>query len=85
MHRPFSWLWRIVYWLAWRITLFAWRRFADATPKSRMPTGVPFNRDPKSPCSLYEPRDRQPGDYGDCEGDGHYLCRECCHLLRTDE
>lgn len=66
--RPF---WR---WLA----LFAYRRWAiKGQPK---PAGVPGNRDPSHPCDYYSPRPRLLSDFSDCQGDGHYLCRECCHL-----
>ena len=43
------------------------------------PDGIPHRRDPDNPCPAYEPRDYRPGDWGDCETDGHYLCGECCH------
>jgi len=50
----------------------------------RMPAGVPGNRDPESKCPGYEPRERRQGDWSDCESDGHYLCKECCHLHLND-
>jgi hypothetical protein len=68
--RPF---WR---WLA----LFAYRRWARGEP--RKPTGVPGNRDPDDPCPAYAPRPRKWNDFPDCLGDGHHLCRGCCHLGR---
>lgn len=37
-------------------------------------------RDPESRCHCYEPREKRAIDFGGCEGDGHYLCKECCHL-----
>jgi hypothetical protein len=33
-------------------------------------------RDITSPCGLYEPGDPS----GDCQSDGHYMCKECVHL-----
>ncbi len=68
-------LWR---WLA----IFAYRRWATA--EGRKPVGVPGNRDPQNPCEAFAPRPRQRGDWGDCQTDGHYLCRECVHR-ETDE
>jgi hypothetical protein len=67
MLKPF---WR---WLA----IFAYRRRAVPGPK---PVGVPFHRDPDDPCHVYEPRAARPADWADCQGDGHHLCRGCCHL-----
>lgn len=45
----------------------------------RMPTGVPTIRDPDARCEFYSPRGRLAGSGGwiGCQGDGHYLCREC--------
>lgn len=62
----------------WRaLALFAYRRWA--TPEAERPLGVPGNRDPQAPCTVYAPRKWQPGDFQDCEGDGHYLCEGCAH------
>lgn len=47
--------------------------------KGEMPCGIPTIRDPDAKCTGYEPRKRKGGDW-DCVGDGHYLCKECCHL-----
>lgn len=70
MSRPF-WRW---------IALFAYRRWAtEGEPK---PVGIPGNRDPESPCDVYAPRPRRWNDFADCQGDGHFLCKECCHLDR---
>jgi len=41
--------------------------------------GDPFVRDPDFPCEHFESRPWRPGDFNDCETDGHYLCRECPH------
>lgn len=60
------------------IALFAYRRWATADEAK--PTGIPGNRDPKFICTAFSPRQWEPGDFRDCEGDGHYLCKECCHL-----
>jgi hypothetical protein len=66
----------------WRaVALFAYRRWA--VPNGRKPVGLPGNRDPENPCVVYEPRPVEPGDFADCQGDGHYLCKECCHLDRS--
>ena len=64
------------FWLL--IARFAYRRAAE--PISKAPTGLPFMRDPDAPCHCYEPRRKHVRDFGDCESDGHYLCKECCHL-----
>jgi hypothetical protein len=63
------WLW---------IARFAYRRCADACPKP--PDGLPFMRSPNAVCHFFEPRPREMGDFHDCQSDGHYLCKECCHL-----
>lgn len=69
-HRPLSFLARR--WMA--LSKFAYRRATRAC--DIMPTGVPGNRDPSAPCTSYDPRKREGFV---CPGDGHYLCRECCH------
>lgn len=61
---------------------FAYRRAAFATDE---PDGVPGRRSPEFSCDAYEPRKKKPGDWGDCDSDGHYLCRECCHLKEEME
>ena len=80
----------IVFW-AW-VARFAYRRWCALMPPGKKPVGVPGNRDPKFPCDHYDPRPpgyREIGFGWECEGDGHYLCRECCHWLiwaeREDE
>ena len=60
------WLW---------LCRFAYRRLKASNPN--MPIGVPNNRDPESPCPAFDPRPTKMGDYRDCEGDGHFLCKEC--------
>lgn len=68
----------------WRaVALFAYRRWAE--PQTKKPVGVPGNRDPEFPCESYSPRPIKPGDWGNCEGDGHYLCHECCHFDRRTQ
>jgi hypothetical protein len=42
-------------------------------------------RDPENRCHAYEPRPRELNDFRDCQGDGHYLCKECCHFVKEDE
>ena len=44
-------------------------------------------RDPDYPCSAFDPLDDgvKPDGRGDCESDGHYLCRECSHLSAKSE
>jgi hypothetical protein len=37
-------------------------------------TGMPGVRDTKNPCDMFSPG--KPTN-GGCQGDGHYLCREC--------
>ena len=41
--------------------------------------GAPGVRDPANPCADYAPG--TPG--GDCESDGHYLCRGCSKRVRA--
>jgi hypothetical protein len=66
-------------WLA----LFAYRRWA--VPAEKKPTGIPLNRDPECPCPAFEPRPRHYRDWGKCQGDGHYLCNECCHWIGAEQ
>lgn len=77
---------RIVRERSWRaIATFAYRRWCRAAgPERRPPVGVPGNRDPDNPCDGYAPRPWMPGDYKDCQTDGHYLCRLCCHREESD-
>ena len=63
------WLW---------LMRFAYRRCAVADCVK--PVGIPGNRDPEHECIGYSPRKKLFGDWDDCESDGHYLCRKCCHL-----
>lgn len=73
MRRRFwAWLCRLSY------------RRAVARPDEE-PDGVPGRRDPEARCSAYAPRERRPGEWGDCQGDGHYLCEECCHKAPEGE
>lgn len=60
------------------IAIFFWR--LAAKPIEQAPDGLPGIRDRNSRCNIFEPRKRQPGDFADCSGDGHYLCKKCCHL-----
>ena len=70
------WFWR---WLA----LFAYRQWARGYPVRKPPDGLPGIRDPDNRCAIFEPRKRELGDFSDCQGDGHYLCQECCHLINS--
>jgi len=44
-----------------------------------IPDGIPTIRDREARCWAYEPRKKKLVDF-DCHGDGHYLCKECCHF-----
>ncbi|MCR9252316.1 MAG: hypothetical protein NXI20_17960 [bacterium] len=61
-------------WLA----IFAYKRIAK--PQGKRPDGIPFHRSEDAICTGFEPRKKKPGDYDDCDSDGHYLCFKCCHL-----
>lgn len=63
-------------WLA-KLAYRQWMKREAANGKK--PVGIPGNRDPNNPCTAFEPRPVKQGDWGDCQTDGHYLCRECCH------
>jgi hypothetical protein len=65
-------------WLA----MVAYRQWSKGQPDRRMPDGVPGNRDPDNPCTAYAPRSWQMQDWRDCQTDGHYLCRGCCHRAK---
>jgi hypothetical protein len=51
------------------------------TQRTEGPMGIPGQRDPLSPCLEYQPTPYM-GYWDTCEGDGHYLCQECCHLYK---
>ncbi|WP_438423108.1 hypothetical protein [Aquimarina macrocephali] len=51
-------------------------------PKKVLPDGIPGRRSETALCTGYNPRKRKPGDYIECETDGHYLCDECCHNIK---
>ncbi|MDB5294397.1 MAG: hypothetical protein JWO31_380 [Phycisphaerales bacterium] len=63
-----------------RVCRFAYRRLMAGDPTRRAPVGLPQMRDPDHRCHAFAPRPWQPGDFRDCQSDGHYLCVECCHL-----
>lgn len=66
------------------VAKFAYRRYIRRSEDNGVrPVGIPGNRDPQNPCTAFVPS-RASGFRRDCEGDGHYLCRECA-LLRRDE
>lgn len=46
--------------------------------------GVPGLRDKENPCEVYAP---SPGNshIGECESDGHYLCKECRHFNHVEQ
>lgn len=50
-----------------------------AEANGRAVVGMPGVRDPENRCDVFQPG--TPGVYGDCGGDGHYVCRECSRLL----
>ena len=70
------------FWLS--IARFAFYRVTTVTRYEDLPDGIPFLRDPTNPCPIYEPRPIQPGDWPDCQTDGHYLCEECCHNIERN-
>lgn len=71
---------RRLFWI-WLCRL-AYRKASKSPGYGREPVGVPLRRDPSNPCPAYEPRPHRPGDWNDCETDGHYLCSECCHRAK---
>lgn len=52
---------------------------------SEEPMGIPGRRDPNNRCDFYSPRSPQQGNWRDCNGDGHYLCKECCYFKPEEE
>jgi len=56
----------------------AWARapHVDAAQGGRGRVAFAF-RDPEAPCDRFDVTPTQPGDFADCETDGHYLCRMC--------
>jgi hypothetical protein len=73
MKRFWVWLCRLAY------------RRATTGPSRKEPVGLPRRRDPENRCEAYEPRACEPGDWRDCDTDGHYLCEECCHRAPESE
>lgn len=61
------------------LTKFAFRFVRQSVPYHQLPDGVPGIRSIDSPCPAYAPRPYILGDWADCQGDGHYLCRKCAH------
>lgn len=52
----------------------------------REPVGIPGRRDPDSRCHAYAPvAPIRNNVWFECEGDGHYLCHECCHYKPEQE
>lgn len=41
--------------------------------------GMPGVRDPDHPCEAFDPGEPSLG--GGCEGDSHYMCLECKHMI----
>ena len=58
-------------------TLEQWN-WMYAELNGRSAVGQPRVRDPEYPCDVFEPG--QPRPNNDCDGDGHYMCRECARL-----
>ncbi len=60
-----------------------WRGLVHEVNGGRPPDGLPGIRDVDAPCDVFEPVGA-PWEYatgtGDCETDGHYICRECVHI-----
>lgn len=54
-----------------------WNQLVAAV-NGRSILGSPGVRDPDAPCSAFHPG--EPLEDGDCDTDGHYLCRECRHI-----
>lgn len=68
--RLFVWILRILY-----------SRFERK--KSKFPDGIPTVRDIRNRCAAFE-YECHHWTNTDCLGDGHYLCKECCHLDRDE-
>lgn len=56
---------------------FAYRRIKPIL--DRVPNGVPCIRDIDNPCEGYSPTKamKEGANWHRCQGDGHYLCKEC--------
>jgi hypothetical protein len=52
--------------------------------RGKIPTGIPFHRDPDNICEFYAPGKRFATipSTNNCQSDGHYLCKECIHLIK---
>ena len=69
-----------LFWLA--LLRYAYKK--TGIPEERMPVGIPGNRDPNARCDGFAPRNRFGSDFT-CDGDGHYLCKECAHHKKEEE
>jgi hypothetical protein len=50
--------------------------------QTHLPDGVPGKRSKDAECTGYSPRKLKMGESAQCEGDGHYLCGECCFKMQ---
>lgn len=67
-------------WLA----LFAYKQIKD-DPKA-IKYGIPGQRDVDNPCKSYFPGQHEKyRGFNHCDGDGHYLCKECRFFKLSDE
>lgn len=77
---------RIVASIVFSITMFWWKISMRLIKHNKeKPMGIPYQRDPDNPCEFYEPNSRGRYNFDDCESDGHYLCKKCCHKEKEDE
>ena len=67
------------------VSMFAYRRWVSLEGTGPKAIGLPGVRDPLDPCEHYAPHPVRFGEYfTNCETDGHYLCRECCHRQKDE-
>lgn len=67
------------------ICRFAFRRVMAGKDRQFIPVGLPYMRDPDSPCEHFTPSRKFPGWIHPCRGDGHYLCKECRYFEPEEE
>lgn len=65
---------------------FFFRMYYKIKPKGfKNIVGIPYERDPDNPCEGYEPFGHGLASFHNCETDGHYLCRKCCHKIAVED
>lgn len=60
------------------LCLYAYKKIQ--TDPQLIKTGIPGIRDIDNPCKSFSPGKMRVSGFMHCDGDGHYLCKECRYL-----